>query len=112
MPASRPCPSALACAAGTDPVPISALPDVVFCRSISNRNIPSTYDIQLTQQVSVAGFSGIWPSGPRGGQLGAQATKFVPPCLMTHKIVSESRGFESMVVVYAGRDLHVDTETR
>lgn len=72
------------------------------CRSISNRNIRSTYDIQLMQQVSAAGFSGIWPSGPRGGQLGPQATQFVPPCLMTHKIVSKSRGFESMVVVYAG----------
>lgn len=70
-------------------------------KSISNRNIRSTYDIQLTQQVSAAGFSGIWPSGPRGGQLGPQATQFVPPCLMTHKIASQWRGFESMVVVYA-----------
>lgn len=58
--------------------------------------------MQLTQQVSPAGFRGLWPSGPRGGQLGPQATAFVPPCLMSHKIVSKSRGFESMVVVYAG----------
>lgn len=70
-------------------------------RSISNRNIRSNYNMQLTQQVSPSGFSGIWPSGPRGGQLGPQETQFVPPCLMSHKIVA--KGFDSMVVVYAGK---------
>jgi hypothetical protein len=74
----------------------------VLLRSISNRNIHSTFDIRLQHQVSEAGFSGIWPSGPRAGTLGPQDTQFVAPCLMTHKIVSKSRGFESMVVVYAG----------
>lgn len=72
------------------------------CRSISNRNIHTTYNMHLTQPVSAAGFSGMWPSGPRGGQLGPQATTFHAPCLMTHKIVAQARGFESMVVVYAG----------
>lgn len=59
--------------------------------------------MHLTQQLSEAGFKGLWPSGPRGGALGPQETAFRPPCLMTHKIVSKARGFESMVVVYAGR---------
>lgn len=97
-----------------EPPPLNAVTSLAVIlvsfalRSISNRNIASDYGgMHLTQQVSEAGFSGLWPSGPRGGALGPQATTFAPPCLMSHKIVAQSRGFESMVVVYAGVSVRV-----
>lgn len=72
-------------------------------RSISSRDTVGDYDMALTQPVTRAGFQGLWATGPRAGGLGAQATQFRPPCYMQHKIdASATRGWESMVVVYAG----------
>jgi hypothetical protein len=70
-------------------------------KSISSRDTLGAYDMRLTKQVSAAGFSGAWATGPRAGALGPQETSFVAPCFMMHKIDAQQRGYESMVVVYA-----------
>ena len=46
------------------------------------------------------GFQGIWPEGPRKGQLGTQHTTFVAPSLMYHDLTSKQFG-RTMTVVYA-----------
>lgn len=49
---------------------------------------------------SKQGFRGIWPEGPRKGQLGTQHTTFIAPALMYHDLTSEQFG-RTMTVVYA-----------
>lgn len=46
------------------------------------------------------GFQGIWPEGPRKGQLGTQHTTFVAPALMYHDLTSKQFG-RTLTVVYA-----------
>jgi phenylpropionate dioxygenase-like ring-hydroxylating dioxygenase large terminal subunit len=46
------------------------------------------------------GFKGIWPEGPRKGQLGTQYTTFVAPALMYHDLTSKQFG-RTLTVVYA-----------
>ena len=46
------------------------------------------------------GFTGIWPEGPRKGQLGTQHTTFVAPSLMYHDLTSKQFG-RTLTVVYA-----------
>ena len=46
------------------------------------------------------GFKGIWPEGPRKGQLGTQHTTFVAPGLMYHDLTSKQFG-RTLTVVYA-----------
>jgi phenylpropionate dioxygenase-like ring-hydroxylating dioxygenase large terminal subunit len=46
------------------------------------------------------GFQGIWPEGPRKGQLGTQHTTFVAPSLMYHDLTSKQFG-RTLTVVYA-----------
>jgi len=46
------------------------------------------------------GFRGIWPEGPRKGQLGTQHTTFVAPSLMYHDLTSKQFG-RTLTVVYA-----------
>ncbi len=46
------------------------------------------------------GFQGIWPKGPRKGQLGTQHTTFVAPSLMYHDLTSKQFG-RTLTVVYA-----------
>jgi len=46
------------------------------------------------------GFQGIWPEGPRKGQLGTQHTAFVAPALMYHDLTSKQFG-RTLTVVYA-----------
>ena len=47
-----------------------------------------------------SGFQGIWPEGPRRGQLGTQHTAFVAPSLMYHDLTSKQFG-RTLTVVYA-----------
>ncbi|NET08789.1 MAG: Rieske 2Fe-2S domain-containing protein, partial [Symploca sp. SIO2B6] len=49
---------------------------------------------------SKQGFRGIWPEGPRKGQLGTQHTTFIAPALMYHDLTSKQFG-RTMTVVYA-----------
>ncbi len=46
------------------------------------------------------GFQGIWPEGPRKGQLGTQHTTFVAPSSMYHDLTSKQFG-RTLTVVYA-----------
>ena len=46
------------------------------------------------------GFQGIWPEGPRKGELGTQHTTFVAPALMYHDLTSKQFG-RTLTVVYA-----------
>ena len=46
------------------------------------------------------GFRGIWPEGPRKGQLGTQYTTFVAPSLMYHDLTSKQFG-RTLTAVYA-----------
>lgn len=46
------------------------------------------------------GFQGIWPEGPRKGQLGTQFTTFIAPSLMYHDLTSKQFG-RTLTVVYA-----------
>ncbi|MGF1515125.1 MAG: Rieske 2Fe-2S domain-containing protein [Elainellaceae cyanobacterium] len=46
------------------------------------------------------GFTGIWPEGPRKGQLGTQHTTFVAPALMYHDLTSKQFG-RTLTAVYA-----------
>lgn len=45
------------------------------------------------------GFQGIWPEGPRKGQLGTQHTTFAAPSLMYHDLTSKKFG-RTLTVVY------------
>ncbi len=49
---------------------------------------------------SKQGFRGVWPEGPRKGQLGTQHTTFVAPALMYHDLTSKQFG-RTLTVVYA-----------
>jgi len=70
-------------------------------RSISDRNVPNTYDVSLDGPVSAGGFSGVWRTGPRNGALGPQAGAFVAPNLLRQKIDGRARrGIEAMVIAY------------
>ena len=51
-------------------------------------------------QNSKHGFKGIWPEGPRKGQLGTQHTTFIAPSLMYHDLISKQFG-RTLTVVYA-----------
>ncbi|PSN11591.1 cell death suppressor protein Lls1, partial [filamentous cyanobacterium CCT1] len=46
------------------------------------------------------GFRGLWPEGPRKGNLGTQHTTFIAPALMYHDLTSKQFG-RTMTVVYA-----------
>ncbi|MEO0405769.1 MAG: Rieske 2Fe-2S domain-containing protein [Cyanobacteria bacterium P01_A01_bin.135] len=49
---------------------------------------------------SKQGFRGIWPEGPRKGQLGTQHTTFIAPAMMYHDLTSQQFG-RTLTVVYA-----------
>ncbi|KIZ07245.1 pheophorbide a oxygenase [Monoraphidium neglectum] len=71
-------------------------------KSISNRAVVGDYVTKLTEPVTAAGFSGVWPSGPRAGALGPQYGEFRAPGFMQQTIdMIKTRGAESLVVVYA-----------
>jgi len=46
------------------------------------------------------GFKGIWPEGPRKGQLGRQYSNFIAPGLIYHDLTSEKFG-RTLTAVYA-----------
>ncbi|KAL6778308.1 hypothetical protein ACKKBG_A17685 [Auxenochlorella protothecoides x Auxenochlorella symbiontica] len=70
--------------------------------TVSKRTSSGSFaDLAVTER-SEAGFRGLWPSGPRRGALGPQATEWRGPNLMRHTIeAQETRGFSNITAVYA-----------
>jgi phenylpropionate dioxygenase-like ring-hydroxylating dioxygenase large terminal subunit len=50
-------------------------------------------------ELSAAGFTALWPEGPRRGKLGSQHTTFLAPCLMWHDLTAQGFG-RILTVVY------------
>ena len=69
--------------------------------SVSKRQSSGTYSDMRVSDKGEWGFTGVWPTGPRKGGLGAQYTEFRGPNLMRHTIdATESRGFANITAVY------------
>lgn len=67
--------------------------------SMSNRNVLGPYDVELASPLTREGFTGLWKTGPRAGELGPQSTVFAAPGFMEHRVDTEA--FSSLTVVYA-----------
>lgn len=67
--------------------------------TVSDRANASTVNLAILES-DRQGFTGIWPEGPRKGQLGTQNTTFIAPNLMWHDLSSKQYG-RTMTVVYA-----------
>lgn len=68
-------------------------------RSVGNRSNAAPVELEVVE-AGKQGFHGIWPEGPRKGQLGQQFTTFVAPALMWHDLTSKQFG-RTLTVVYA-----------
>ncbi len=68
-------------------------------KTVSKRENAAPMQMEVTT-FDKQGFQGIWPEGPRKGQLGTQHTTFVAPALMYHDLTSKQFG-RTLTVVYA-----------
>ncbi|MEM8504325.1 MAG: Rieske 2Fe-2S domain-containing protein [Cyanobacteria bacterium P01_D01_bin.1] len=68
-------------------------------KTVSKRENAAPMQMEVTA-FDKQGFQGIWPEGPRKGQLGTQHTTFVAPALMYHDLTSKQFG-RTLTVVYA-----------
>jgi phenylpropionate dioxygenase-like ring-hydroxylating dioxygenase large terminal subunit len=79
---------------------------------IDSSHVPYTHHLTIGNRANAApmeleiiesnrqGFKGIWPEGPRKGQLGKQYSNFIAPGLIYHDLTSEKFG-RTLTVVYA-----------
>jgi phenylpropionate dioxygenase-like ring-hydroxylating dioxygenase large terminal subunit len=67
--------------------------------TVGNRANAAPVELEILTS-DKAGFTGIWPEGPRKGKLGTQHTTFIAPNLMWHDLTSQQFG-RTMTVVYA-----------
>jgi len=68
--------------------------------SVSKRESSGSFEDMKVTDRGDWGFIGIWPTGPRKGQLGSQLTSFNPP-MMRHTIEAfDTKGFANITAVY------------
>ncbi|NER81137.1 MAG: Rieske 2Fe-2S domain-containing protein [Leptolyngbya sp. SIO1D8] len=68
-------------------------------RTVGKRENAAPMSMEILES-GKQGFRGIWPEGPRKGQLGTQHTTFIAPSLMYHDLTSKQFG-RTLTVVYA-----------
>lgn len=68
--------------------------------SVSKRESSGSFEDMKVTDRGDWGFTGVWPTGPRKGQLGSQVTSFKPP-MMRHTINAfDTKGFANITAVY------------